>query len=385
MGLLSWLTGSKNKESDSASAPDADAAGSASDPAGATAVAGAIESGSTAQDDESTPGIPLESLRDALSSRDGARRVDAARALLERWRSGDGGAAQALAPQLDQLLQDGEPQVRVTALSATRLLRKPENQEKVTPHVVALLADDAAQVRTAAIWAAAKLPGQVARTQVKAVLSSEEEPMRFAAACALADLKDSSSLAVLTASLDEEFRRQEALSALLALGDKDALPAVAALFEEERLGQFDRTLTAAVLARLGDPRGEAHLIERIDESGDDRPIAAEWAGRLGLQGAAEALTALAQEEGDPARGAALRALGRLKAPGAAVRLLELAGDPQQAEDLRMDAAEGLAELGSAEATSLLEKLARSTDAELAQLCKELLAELAALESSGAQG
>jgi HEAT repeat protein len=255
------------------------------------------------------------------------------------------------------------------------MLRKPENLEKNASGVLALLADPVAQVRTAAVWAALRLPGDTARQQVRALLSSAEEPMRFAAACALSDVQDAAALPELIAALREEHRRQEALSALMSLGDPGALPHIAALFEEESLGEFDRTLVAAALARFGDARGGAHLVERIEHDSDDRPVAAEWAGRLGVQDAISALTELADEEGDPAQGAAMRALGRLHAPGAEERLLRVAGSEDTAEDLRMDAAEGLAELGTQPALELLKKLAAQEPGELAQLCQELLLEV----------
>ena len=271
--------------------------------------------------------------------------------------------------------------MRLAALSGVRLLRKPENLEKCASGVLALLADKVHQVRTAAVWSALRLPGEAARQQVRALLGSEEESMRFAAACALSDAHDAAALPELFAALRDEHRRQEALSALMSLGDASALPEIAKLFEDEALGEFDRTLVAAALARFGDARGAAHLIERIENDSDDRPIAAEWAGRLGVQDAIPALTELAGDEGDPARGAAMRALGRLRAPGAEQRLLETAGRSDEAEDLRMDAAEGLAELGTRDGLDLLKNLAQEDPpSELSQLCKELLAEVAANEA-----
>jgi HEAT repeat protein len=346
MGLFSWLGGSRKPEEPEQELPE-----------------------------EAAPGVAIEELAAALDAREGALRVDSSRALLERWRGGDAQAAEILAPRLTELLDDYEPLVRVTALSGVRLLRKPENLEKNASGVLALLADPVAQVRTAAVWAALRLPGEAARQQVRALLSSTEEPMRFAAACALSDVRDAAALPELVAALGEEHRRQEALSALMSLGDAGALPPIAALFEDESLGDFDRTLVAAALARFGDARGGAHLVERIESDSDDRPVAAEWAGRLGVQGAVPSLSSLADEEGDPARGAAMRALGRLHAPGAEERLLRVAGSEDFTEDLRMDAAEGLAELGTPAALELLEKLAARAPAELAQLCKELLLEV----------
>jgi HEAT repeat protein len=235
-------------------------------------------------------------------------------------------------------------------------------------------------VRTTAVWSAASVPGETARAQVRAVLSSEEEPLRFAAACALSELGDAAALPELTSALREDHRRQEALSAILSLGNPGALPQVSALFEDESLGEFDRTLAAAVLRRLGDARGSDHLCARIAEGSDDAPIAAEWAGRLGVAEAIPALEEAAGREGDPARGAALRALGRLQAPGAEDRLLALLRSPEEAEDLRMDAAEGLAEVGSPQALDALSALSHQ-EGELGSLCRELLAEVAANQRS----
>ena len=354
MGLLSWLKGKKPEEADAPPPPEEDVA---------------------------APEIPLEELAAGLESSEGAVRIDAARALLERWRRGDGLAAEILAPRLHELLEDSEPLLRQTALAGTRLLRKPENVERCAGGILALLADPVGQVRAAAVWSAVRLPGDTARIQVRALLTSPEESMRFAAACALSDVRDGAALPELLAAVRDEHRRQEAVSALMTLGDAACVPALAKLFEAEEeaaLEPFDKTLVGAALARFGDPRGGAHLVERIEAAGDDGPIAAEWAGRLGVQDAVPALTALAEEEGDAGRGAAIRALGRLRAPGAEERLLVLAAEGE--DDLRMDAAEGLAELASPAALELLRKLA-AEPSELGQLCRELLVEVAANEAS----
>jgi len=315
---------------------------------------------------------------EGLESPDGALRVDAARVLLERWRAGDLQAAEAIAPRLPALLEDSEPLVRIAALSGVRLLRNPDHLAKCESGVLALLADRVPQVRLGAVWSAARIGSEVSREQVRSALRSEEESMRFAAACALSEAHDAAALPELIAALRDDHRRQEALSAIMALGDASVVPPIAELFEQESLGDFDRTLVAAALARFGDERGAAHLVSRIESDADDRPVAAEWAGRLGVQQAIEPLAELARSDGDPAQGAAMRALGRLKAPGAEERLLEIAGDEGAAEDLRMDAAEGLAELATPAALELLQKLAAAgAPEELKQLCVELLAEVRA--------
>jgi HEAT repeat protein len=325
------------------------------------------------------PAETTAEVAEALDSPNGAVRVDAARAMLDRARAGDAEARQAFANRLDDLLADDEPAVRAAAVYAVRLLT-PSEAERHQSAVLALLADPAAQVRTTAVSTAAGLPGETARAQVRAVLLSNEEPMRFMAACALSERGDSAGLPELVAALREDHRRQEALTAITSLGDPAALPDVVALFEEESLGEFDRTQAAAALRRLGDSRGSDHLCARIAEGSDDAPIAAEWAGRLGMAEAIAVLEEAAGREGDPARGAALRALGRLQAAGAEDRLLALLRSAEQAEDLRMDAAEGLAELGSPQALEALATLSRE-DGELGSLCRELLAEVAANERS----
>jgi HEAT repeat protein len=253
--------------------------------------------------------------------------------------------------------------------------------------VLAALADKAAPVRTAAVWAALRLPGEVARGQVRALLKSDDEPLRFDAASALAEVGDPAALPLLIESLREGHRRQEALSSIMSLGDAAALPALSKLWEPEdevdTVGDFDRTMLAAALARFGDARGAGYLAERAATDGDDRPVAVEWAGRLGVREAIPALEELSEEEGEPARGAALRALGRLKADGAEQRLLDVALDAEHADDLRMDAAEGLAELGSEKAMAALRDLAAGSG-ELADLSRDLLGELAQAEAQKAE-
>jgi HEAT repeat protein len=318
-----------------------------------------------------------EDPRDLLDSQDGAARVDALRALIERWRSGDAQAAEAVAPRLTEFLEDPEALVRAAALGGVRLLQKPENLAKCESAVLACLSDPSPGVRKAAIWSALRIPGETARQQIRAATGSDDESLRFEAARALAEVQDPAALPELLTALRDDHRRQEAMSALMALGDAGALPELGRLFEEESLGEFDRTAAAAALARLGDARGAAHLVSRIESGGDDRPIATEWAGRLGLQEAVPALTEVAESEGDVAQGAAIRALGRLRAPGAEERLLRIAGAGDAAEDLRMDAAEGLAELGTEAALALVQKLGEEGPEELRQLCRELLVEVQA--------
>ena len=343
MGILSWLGGKKAPAPETASKETGSGSGQG-------------------------PEDSIKELAAGLDARDGGLRVDAARELLDRWQAGDGAAAEVLAPRIGGLLEDAEPLVRLTGLQAVRTLRKPENLTACESAVLALLADGAAQLRTAAIWAAARIPSETARAQVRVLCQSADEATRFTAARALSEKQDPAALPELCAALRDEHRRQEALSALMALGDAKALPAIASLFEEEQLSEFDRTTCAAALARFGDARGKEHLVARIQADGDDRPIAAEWAGRLGVILATVQLEEVAETEGDPARGAALRA------PGAEERLLAMLGSAEE-DDLRLDAAEGLAEFGSAPALQALRDAAAS-GGELGGLCRELLAEVA---------
>jgi HEAT repeat protein len=348
MGIFSWLSSKKS------AAPQA-------------------EPEADAEAEESV--VPVEDLAGALESSNGAARVDAARALIERWREGEIAAAEAIAPRLHELLDDDEAQVRAAALSGVRMLHKPENIERCASGVLACLADPAQPVRLQALWVAARLPGDGPRAQVRAALKSEDESVRFSAACALSDVQDAAAMPELVQALREGHRRQEAITAMMALGDAGALPPLRELFEDESLEEFDRTMTAAALARFGDASGGDHLTKRIQAGFDDQPVAAEWAGRLDVQQAIPALEELADSEGELARGAALRALGRLRAQGAEERLLSVVTDTEAADDLRMDSAEGLAELGSDKALAALRQLAQEPS-DLGRLCAELLQEAA---------
>ena len=77
-------------------------------------------------------------------------------------------------------------------------------------------------------------------------------------------------------------------------------------------------------------------------------------------------------------------LREILTPEAAARRLRVAASEEEADDLRMDALEGLAELGTQPALELLEKLAAGGAAELKELAQELLAEIAAAAAAAAQ-
>jgi HEAT repeat protein len=357
MGILSWLSGKK------------------------TAELPAAEPQEPAEEEQ----LPVAQLAAELAEIAPERRIDAARALLERWRAGDAEAASALAPHVHELLADPEPSMRLVALAAVHLFRKPENIDRCASGVLAALNDGVAQVRTAAVWAAAALPTEAARVQLHAALESREEPLRFAAACALANRQDAAAVPELLRAVHEGVRRQEAVAALITLGDPSCVPDLVQLFEgedEAALEPFDKTSVAAALAKFGDARGAAWLVERIENDGDDGPIAVDWAARLGVQDAVPALLELAENEGSHARGAAVRALGTLRAPGAEERLRGILDDEEEPPELRMDAAEGLADLGTPSAIAALKAHSGGGD-ELAEVCAELVVQLAAQEAARA--
>jgi HEAT repeat protein len=77
-------------------------------------------------------------------------------------------------------------------------------------------------------------------------------------------------------------------------------------------------------------------------------------------------------------------LGRLGATGAEERLLAIATSAEEPEDLRMDAAEGLAEIGSPAAIAVLRGLA-DEPGDLGPLSKELLAEIAMNQAEATAG
>ena len=259
-----------------------------------------------------------------------------------------------LEPIIPGLIADRQEHVRRRGVSLAALMLPPDRSE---PILTRLLSDPFSMVRMEAAGQLADLALPSTRAALALALQDATFAVRFEAARGMAALKHSAGLEVLVEGLGKNELRFRAIGALAELGDPRALPALRTLFGRWLLPAFERTQTAGALVRLGDGSAVGYLLKRTQKRwSPDRPMAVELLGEVKVPGAFERLCGILADPKDACRGAAARGLGRLgdaRAQGALVAVVEERG---AAQDLRLDAAEGLCLLGSPEA------LRRATDA-----------------------
>jgi HEAT repeat protein len=241
------------------------------------------------------------------------------------------------APIVVRLLADAQADLRSAGLAMGSLvLPQAEALELLTHH----LSDATARVRCEAAGRLADLTLPEARGALAAALEDQSPAVRFEAARGMAALKHTAGFDVLVAALDDNELRFRALAALAELNDPRAVPHVRAVFRRWLLPVFERTQAAGVLARLGDPAGEQHLLNRAAKKWTaDRPMALELLGEVHAKGALDTLSRILASPKDLCRGPAARGLGRL---GGDAALAALDGALRTADDeLKIDIAEGL--------------------------------------------
>ncbi len=192
--------------------------------------------------------------------------------------------------------------------------------DELPAFLAARLADPYDGVRIEAAGQLADLARPELRPQLAVALQDAAFPVRFEAARGMAAIRHPSGLEVLVAALERDDLRFRALGAIGELEDPAALPALQRLFHRWLLPAFERTQTAGVLARLGDPEGGKHLLERTRPRrwALDRALAIELCGEVKVEGAFERLSEILADAKDDARGAAARGLGRLEGPARAL-------------------------------------------------------------------
>lgn len=297
-------------------------------------------------------------IRDLLSGR--PDRQERADRTLHRLVA-DPAESDSLVEQLLPLADHGSSQVRLVALQAVAAARGA----LALPLLEAHACDADSEVR-AAIEDAAEALGEPARPLLTRFLGDEELVVRFWAATALAEVGDGAALAVLIEGLAHSSTRFEALHALRVLGDPRCEAPVREILRKGSLAPTERVAAAGVLARLGDAGGRSVLVEEASKRrSEGRGLAIELVAELGIAQAAPSLEAALHDRGDPFRGAAAVALGRLKIERAAAQLGSIVGDEGDDSDVRAQAVEGLATLGTEVArTALREAAPRVRDAEI---------------------
>lgn len=255
---------------------------------------------------------------------------------------------------LPRLLSDKYDRVRRVGLSlAAMCLEHDEARALFEQH----LRDKSDAVRIEAVGQLADLGLPDSRAALAVALNDENPSVRFEAARGMAALHHSAGLDVLTAALDDELLRFRALGALAELGDARALPAIRRIFRRWFLSAFEKTQAAGALAKLGDPEGAQHLLQRTKQRrwSTDRALAIELLGELKLPGAYDRLLEILRDRKDTARGAAARGLGRLGDRKAIETLVQVFEEAQAPEDVRLDAAEGLVLLNDPQARAKVEQ------------------------------
>ncbi|MGI5861987.1 MAG: HEAT repeat domain-containing protein [Myxococcales bacterium] len=324
-----------------------------------------------------TDASPLDSALEDLAS--GKRRRQAAghEAIMQMaegsvWKD-------QLVARLPELASHPNPQVRGTAYLALAMALGKEALPVLQAHVDEREGD--ARLDLAQALAAI---GEPALELLRRFVKDPIFEVRFAAAGGLVPLGDPAAADVLLEALGHSDVRYLALSALQRLADPRALEPARRLFQKRFLSGYERIAAAGVLARLGDTAGRRWLVERVARrKGADRGLAIEIVGELGIAEAVPALLEAIGDRNDPFRGACVRVLGML-GDGAHRALIEKAlFDSTEEVEVRMDAAEGLMNLGGAEARSALERALDSTDdEELREVVREAIAQLELTKGGG---
>jgi HEAT repeat protein len=299
---------------------------------------------------------------------------EAAVQLLEVARGGE--APEAWEGPARTLLADADAEIRRVGVALLAL--PPGPPEALVSRLGPALVDSSPSVRLEAVGQLADRASPELRPVLAQALEDSAFLVRFEAARGLAAIHHSAGLDVLAEGLDNPGLRFRAIGALAELEDARAVVPLRRLFSRWLLNAFERTHAAGALALFGEAEGRAHLLSRLKRRGAlDRPLAAELCGEARVPESEEALLAILADAKDSARGAAARALGRLGSSRAAEVLERLVADVTVAEEMRLDAVEGLVFLrGSGAREALSAALPSMPSAEGREELRALLEELA---------
>lgn len=179
---------------------------------------------------------------------------------------------------IEALLEDDRPEMRFSAIWTLSRFGKAR------PERLSIgLNDVDDEVRLLAVECMGELGGEGHLEEIAALLEDPSDPVRFAAATALAALGDSRGASMLRAALANTDRAFDAAIGLGNLEDHASLGDLAALARHRFRSPILRAAAARALVRLGDPLG-AQVIQKIVRSWriEARQYAVQLVGELGL-------------------------------------------------------------------------------------------------------
>ena len=216
-------------------------------------------------------------------------------------------------------VEDLEP-VRVSAfIGAVELA-----PEAHTPLVADMLKGDDVSMRSAAVMLIRETPVSALAEAAVAVLPTLDDPLKVSIITALAHRKVASArpmVSELTGDDNEESVRLAAISALSALGDAGSVEMLAALATEG--GAIGRSAVDSLTLLTGDGVDDAILARVKGGDADQRRALIPVVEARNSVAAVPDLLALARDEDEATRQAALRALGALSGPEHLEALIDL--------------------------------------------------------------
>ena len=278
----------------------------------------------------------IEQIERDLVSKDVGTRRSAARRLTE---VPDATAAKLVL----EAMNDTDAQVRLAAVEAAAQLRLKAASERVIPW----LNDSERSLRLAAAELLRQAPDRRAVGPLARVLSDQDPAVRAAAAAALGESSDRAATTVLLGHLDDSMPsvREVVVDALAKLGDGSAVVPLIGRIQDSQVGV--RRRVAAALGDLGDPRSTSSLLLALQDT--DTDVVVEALGSLGKlrssTGTAAIVSVLEGNEDADVRLAAVRALGKIGSPQGIAALVDALGNPQRGGDQEA-VVEALATVGS---------------------------------------
>jgi serine/threonine protein kinase/HEAT repeat protein len=197
------------------------------------------------------------------------------------------------------LLKDPDPVVQAAAAEALGVLGGPDAQDSL----IQLLANNPSPgLRVAIGGALARLQNPRGQALLRELLAAGDDVIKLRAGLLLVETGDLSARPALWAALRKQNLRDDALLSILAKlaqsGDKDALQQLTARMTDEGFS-LRRISAAANLARIGDDRAQAVLVQASNTPGPQQLLASLMLAKVGNASAFPRLLRVATSEREP--------------------------------------------------------------------------------------